>query len=367
MVRTTNFLFGSFTNNCATNGSTLHKDREEYDPENCNVFLPETNHLFSRYHDIVKFLAIPLLLSLPLLGADSDFNGRWNLVVKEGNDQRSRAWWLEVEGAGTKNLKGKFVGAPGGQMDVIPTIRIDKGELEFVFRRNYRVGSQAKERDGVYRARIHNDQLTGTFLLEGNPVAQFTGTRAPVIRDKEDGSWKKGNPISLFNGTDLTGWKLTDSESVRGWSVKDGLLVNSDKAPDIVTKEKFWNFELHAEFKVGPKSNSGIALRDRYEVQIWEDHGRPLDGHSMGALYSRIVPSEPASKPAGEWQTMDIRLVGRIVTVKLNGKTIIDKKEIEGLTAMAHDSNEAAPGPLSIQGDHGLVEFRKLVLTPLVR
>lgn len=317
----------------------------------------------------MKFHLILGLLALPLLAADADFNGRWNLTVT-GSDPRTRAWWLEIDGAGTKNLKGKFVGAPGGQMDDIPEIRINKGELEFVFKRHYRLGpqeKQARERNGVYRARIQNDKLSGTFLLEGNPVGQFTGTRAPVIRDKDDGSWKKGKPISLFNGKDLTGWKLVDSDTVKGWSVQNGLLVNSDKAPDLATREKFWNFELHAEFKVGEKSNSGIALRDRYEVQIWEDHGRPVDGHSMGSVYGRILPAENASKPAGEWQTMEIRLVGRIVTVKLNGKTIIDKKEIEGLTAMAHDPNEAMPGPLSIQGDHGLVEFRNITLTPLVK
>lgn len=306
---------------------------------------------------------------MPLLAGDSDFNGRWNLTVN-GSDPRARAWWLEVTGAGSKNLKGRFVGAPGGQMDEIPEIRINKGELEFVFERNYRLGpkeSQATKRRGVYRARLQGDKLSGTFSLEGNVVGQFTGVRALVIRDKDDGSWKKGSPVKLFNAKDLNGWKIAGGEAVRGWSVKNGLLTNSEGAPDIVSDEKFWNFELHAEFRVGPKSNSGIALRDRYEVQIWEDYGRPVDGHSMGALYSRIVPSENASKPAGEWQTMDIRLVGRIVTVKLNGKTIIDHKEIEGLTAMAHDSNEAMPGPLSVQGDHGLVEFRDLTLTPLSR
>lgn len=311
----------------------------------------------------MKFSIVLGLLAIPLLAGDSDFNGRWNLTVT-GSNTRARAWWLEVEGAGTKNLKGKFVGAPGGQVDPIPEIRVDKGELEFVFERNYR--SDKKQR-GIYRARIQNNTLSGTFSLDGNIVDQFTGVRAPVIRDKEDGSWKKGTPVELFNGKDVTGWKVVGGDAVKGWSVKNGFLTNSEHAPDLVTNEKFWNFEVHAEFRVGEKSNSGIGLRDRYEIQIWEDYGRPVDGHSMGAIYSRVVPSENASKPAGEWQTMDIRIVGRIATVKLNGKTVIDHKEIEGLTAMAHDPNEAMPGPLSVQGDHGLVEFRKLTLTPLVR
>jgi hypothetical protein len=74
-----------------------------------------------------------------------------------------------------------------------------------------------------------------------------------------------------------------------------------------------------------------------------------------------------ASKPAGEWQTYDIRIVGRQVTVVLNGKKILDKVEAEGLTAAAIDADEALPGPIFLQGDHGAVEFRKITVTPLIR
>jgi hypothetical protein len=307
----------------------------------------------------VKLVSI-VSLCATLMAADKDFNGRWNLTVT--GDARARAWWLEVTGAGTKELKGRFVGAPGGQMDTIPEIRLDRGELEWAFDRNYRPSGKR----GVYRARVKDGKLTGSLVVDGLPRSQFTGERAPEIRDKDDGSWKPGAPVKLFNGRDLAGWK-TATGPVRGWSVSNGLLVNSDQAPDLVSEEKFWNFKIHAEFRVGKGSNSGLGLRDRYEVQIFEKFGSAPDTHTMGSVYSRIVPSENAAKPAGEWQTMDIRLVGRIVTVKLNGKVVIDKREIEGLTAMAHDPNEAQPGPISIQGDHGTVEFRELILTPLTR
>lgn len=316
----------------------------------------------------MKLLLGAFTFAASLFAADSDFNGRWNLTLT--GDPRSRAWWLEISGAGTREPKGRFVGAPGGQMDDIAEMRVAHGELVFYFERNYGYGSKedrARKRRGTYRARLIDNRLTGTFSLDGDPVLQFTGERAPDIRDKDDASWKKGKPVPLFNGRDLTGWKTVMTNVSFAWSVKNGFLTNSEGAADIVSREKFWNFDLHAEYRVGPKSNSGIALRDRYEVQIMEDHGRPVDGHSMGSVYSRIVPTENASKPAGEWQTMDIRLVGRTVTIMLNGKKIVDRKQIEGLTAMAHDANEAAPGPLSLQGDHGLVEFRALVVTPLTR
>lgn len=315
--------------------------------------------------DVKSFASF--FLAAALFAGDSDFNGRWNLTVS-GSDPRARAWWLEIEGAGSKKPSGKFVGAPGGQMDEIPEIRVSRGELEFAFEKKYRLGPaelHEKVRRGVYRARIVNDKLVGTFSLDGNVVGQFTGARAPDIRDRDDSSWKPAGPVALFNGKDLSGWTLPGGGPVEGWSVRDGLLVNSPNAPDIVSKEKFWNFELLAEFRIGPKSNSGIGLRDRYEIQIFDTHGRKPDTHSMGALYSRIAPSVDAANPPGEWQTMHIRLVGRTLTVKLNGKTVIDRREVEGLTAMAHDPNEAMPGPFSLQGDHGIVEFRTLTVTPL--
>ena len=108
-------------------------------------------------------------------------------------------------------------------------------------------------------------------------------------------------------------------------------------------------------------------MRGRYEVQILEDYGKPPDTHGNGALYSRILPTSNASKPAGEWQTFDITLAGNMVTIVLNGTKIIDNKEIDGLTAIASDPNEGEPGPIQLQGDHGPVEFRKVTLTPLLR
>jgi hypothetical protein len=98
-----------------------------------------------------------------------------------------------------------------------------------------------------------------------------------------------------------------------------------------------------------------------------DDHGRPVNGHISGGVYGRILPTVNASKPAGEWQTYDVRFVGREVTVVHNGIKVIDRKVIEGLTAIATDPNEGEPGPITLQGDHGPVEFRSIVLTPLVK
>ncbi len=301
--------------------------------------------------------------------ADARFNGRWDITVT--SEPRNRAWWLEINGAETEKPTGKFVSAFAGDMNVIQELSIKPGEITFGWLRTERPSDSEPERTRhlVYKARLVGDRLEGTFAVEGQnrPPLKWIGVRAPVIRDKDDGTWGEGKPVRLFNGKDLTGWRSTGSGAPAGWSVVNGILTSTGHATNLISDAKFWNFAIHVEYRVGAHSNSGIGLRGRYEIQVLEDYGRPPDTHSNGALYSRVAPIENASKPAGEWQTYDIRLVGRQVTVVLNGKKVIDKAEVEGLTAIAIDPNEAEPGPIYLQGDHGPVEFRNIVVTPLTR
>jgi hypothetical protein len=291
------------------------------------------------------------------MAADKDFNGRWNLKVE--NEARARVWWLEVNDAGSAKMNGKFVGAPGGQVDVIPKMEFQAKELHWYFEK---AGKKQH-----YSARYEKNELIGKAEIDGKVTHTFRGVRAPEIRDRDDERWKRGTPVDLFNGKDLNNWISRFPGSPMQWSVENGVFKNAGKVSDIRTKETFWNFELHAEYRYEKGSNSGIALRGRYEIQIEDSHGRKPDVHSHGALYSRIAPAVDAANPPAQWQTLDIRIVGRYVTVKLNGKTVIDKGIAEGLTAMGFDADEAQPGPLSIQGDHGLIEFRKFTVTPLVR
>ena len=124
--------------------------------------------------------------------------------------------------------------------------------------------------------------------------------------------------------------------------------------------------EVRAEFRHAQGSNSGIALRGRYEIQIQDNFGQPPDWHGTGALYSRIAPGVNASKAPGEWQTMVMRIVGRELTVVLNGTKVIDRAEVVGPTAMTMSPKEDTPGPIVLQGDHGPVEFRRLQVVELV-
>jgi hypothetical protein len=186
--------------------------------------------------------------------------------------------------------------------------------------------------------------------------------RAPSLERTTTPQW--GEPVSLFNGRSLTGWKVRSVKRPYGWKVEKGLLVNRPPSTDIFTEQQFEDFKLHVEFKVPKEGNSGIYLRGRYEVQIYDDYGTAANLQGMAAINGFVVPTSTASKKAGEWQSYHITLVGRHLTVVLNGVTVIENQEIPGITGGALDSHEGAPGPIMIQGDHGAISIRKMILTP---
>jgi hypothetical protein len=303
------------------------------------------------------FAALALsLAAFPILAqaADVDFNGRWDIVLLKDNP--TTAWWLEVTGAGTPALQGKFVGFPTGGLDDIKDLKLDDHQLTWSY--------ENKDGRREYTAKIAGASLQGKMTGPGGLI-DFTGYRAPNIRDHDDGTWLKSAPVTLFNGKDLTGWTGLGAPQATGWTVEGGALKSTGHAINLITTGKYWNFILHVEYNVGQQSNSGVGLRGRYEMQILDDFGKPAESHGNGALYSRIKPLINASRKAGEWQAADIRLVGRDVSVTLNGQPIIVRQKIDGLTGIAFSPFEAEPGPIELQGDHGPVQFRNIVLTPL--
>jgi hypothetical protein len=148
------------------------------------------------------------------------------------------------------------------------------------------------------------------------------------------------------------------------WSAVAGVLQNADSGANLVTVQKFDDFKLHLEVRVPKESNSGVYLRGRYELQVDDAAGLEPSSHHLGGLYGFIAPSESVAKPAGEWQSMDVTLVGRMLTYDLNGTNVICNREIPGITGGAIDSVEADPGPILLQGDHGAVDYRNIVITP---
>lgn len=256
------------------------------------------------------------------------------------------------------------MGVPVGLLDEIPKLSISEGELRFALDARFRKDHGPEK--GLYWARLEEGKLKGTFEIEGDPATylEWTGVRAPALPEKDDGSWKRGDPIVLFNGRDLSGWQSVQPARP-GWVVKDGALTALAGAPDLVSEKKFSNFVVDAEYRIDPHTNSGIVLRGRYEVQIADDADRPISNRGSGAILGRIAPTLNAEKSAGEWQMLVIRLVGRDVTVVLNGIRVINRQTIDGPTSIALDTNEADPGPILLQGSRGTVEFRRIVVYPL--
>ena len=210
-----------------------------------------------------------------------------------------------------------------------------------------------------FEGTIQGDSLVGTVKGADGKTQNWSGHRAPFLHKDKVPVW--GTPIKLFSGANLNGWHAMGENQ---WVVEKGVLKSPHSGANLVTDKKFQDFKLHIEFRCPAGSNSGVYLRGRYEVQIMDSKGQLPQRDLMGAIYGFISPSEMAAKAAGEWQAYDITLIGRMVSIVANGKQIICNQEIPGITGGALDSNEELPGPLYIQGDHGPIEYRNIVITP---
>jgi hypothetical protein len=176
----------------------------------------------------------------------------------------------------------------------------------------------------------------------------------------------------LFNGKDLTGWKLRHPNGHNSWSVlPGGVLKNTVEkgthGTDLVTDKKFWNFTVRYEYMTPQGSNSGFYLRGRHEIQILGDYspdGQPSLGGN-GAIYNFKAPDKFVTKPAGEWQTVEATIIGDRITVILNGVKIHDNVVCNRATGSEIDNKVNEPGPIFLQGDHGTVSFRNIRLKEL--
>ena len=318
-------------------------------------------------------LSIAAVFSLGSLlnAADNPFIGRWALTIPGGG-----AGWLGVESKDGALSSSVLWG--GGSVLPTASTKVEGDTLIVTREQKNKEGKLAAIETITAKAEGKVLKLTTSKKnAEGKEIgkaADFTGKRIPDVPAAPDLSKVKyGAPIQLMNGKDLTGWRLLKEGVDNGWSVVDGILQNRVvKAKDkhfgnLRTDAEFEDFNLKTEVRTQEGSNSGIYLRGIYEVQVMESFGQPLDSHHMGALYSRITPSVAAEKPIGEWQTLDITLVDRHLTVILNGKTIIDNAPVLGCTGGAMTSDEFKPGPIYLQGDHTNVDYRNMVLTPVVK
>lgn len=282
-----------------------------------------------------------------------DLIGRWDITI----DQKGKATpsWLEVKLSGFKTLVGYFVG-PTGSARPVAEVKFDNGKFKFEIPPQWESGN----RNFIVEGELVASGLQGTMTLPDGKKYKWKGVKAPLLKRSAAPEW--GKSIKLFNGKNLKGWKATGKNQ---WVVKNGILTSPKAGSNLVTEQNFTDFKLHVEFKYKKGGNSGVYLRGRYETQI-EDSNKDAHPNSVlfGGIYGFLTASEMATLGPDQWQTFDITLVGRMVTVVANGITVINNQEIPGITGGALDSNEEAPGPIYLQGDHEPIEYRKIVITP---
>jgi hypothetical protein len=204
-------------------------------------------------------------------------------------------------------------------------------------------------------AEVRGDQLAGQIL---------TADGALPVRGTRGRKW--GAPVRLLAEKGLEGWRPRDRSRPFRWTCEGGMLRNGEHDVDIVSLPEFDDFTLSLQYRIAPGGNSGIYLRGRYEVQIIGSDR--IDKHGNCAVYSRL---EPKSNPfrtqqdgEDQWQTLEATLIDRYLTLKLNGQPIFENVRLEGITGGALNPFEHTPGPIMLQGDHGQVAFRNIVVYP---
>ncbi len=319
-------------------------------------------HIKMRTKSRIVFVSLSLLFSTCLITSSSNaqavkqdvpsLEGRWDMVItKSGKELPS---WLEVRHSGNHTLVGRFVYAFGSARPV-SEIKFKDGKFSFSIPPQWEPGNSNMD----FAGSIKDYVLTGTMRYTDGQVYNWVASRAPSLRRESDPEWQKA--IALFNGTNLDGWHALGENQ---WIVESGVLKSPKSGSNLVTDNTFMDFKLHIEFRYPKGSNSGVYLRGRYEVQIADSKGLEPHDDQFGGVYGFLPPNDMVAKDPGTWQSFDITLIGRTVTVVANGVTIISNQVIPGITGGALNSKEEEPGPFLIQGDHGPIEFRNIVVTP---
>ncbi len=279
--------------------------------------------------------------------AKPDLTGRWIMRAPDDELFETKVA-LEIE-----EFAGEYEGMLEGLDREVSDLMLDEDEFSFYIEPGFSSGESGRS----VQVKVQGHRMVGD-------VINMDGTEAKITLEKEM-EW--GQPIKLFNGKNLDGWKPLGNKDNYHWTVKDGVMVNEGGggAANIVSERKFKDFKAVVEFKVPEGGNSGVYLRGRYEIQVQDDHGKDPGNGSCGAIYGRNAPKVNACKKAGEWQTYEIEIIGRYVTVKHNGRTIHDHVFLEGITGGAIDSHEDKPGPIYLQGDHGAIAYRTIEITPV--
>lgn len=311
-----------------------------------------------RSHLLRALAAVAALATSTTASADplpAGYVGRWDVTLHTPG--RDLPTWLEISDAGN-GPRVRMVGR-WGNARYLPSATFTGGKLHFVSPKE----EEGRKDDMVFEATLIGKTLQGETHGPDGRSWKFSGERAPSLTRSKPPVW--GKPVELFNGRDLVGWHLSDPKAPDTWKVENGALVSLGNGAELISDPRFDDFKLHIEFKVAPSANSGIYLRGRYEVQVEHDSHPEAAERSLGGVYGFLAPSPLPAHTPDIWRTCDITLIGRHVTIELDGTKIVDNQEIPGVTGGALDTREGEPGPLYLQGsENGRVEFRHMQITP---
>lgn len=235
--------------------------------------------------------------------------------------------------------------------------------------------------------------LTGTAFLAGNALSQDGGGAVPITAPEDPGASPTlnmtppnhdGKAVRLFATNDWSSWVDRDGEPSK-WIVNARTRVVEVSGGDAITTQHFRDFQLHIEFRCPPmpdaagqgRSNSGVYLHGRYEVQVLDTFGDPPASNIAGAIYNIAPPLVNAARPGGQWQTYDIifraprfDLDGNVtelprVTVIHNGIVVQNNLELPRTTPGGLGDDMVPEGPILLQ-DHGdPVQYRNIWVRPL--
>ncbi len=303
----------------------------------------------------MKTFALLLLATAAALPAASPLTGRWDLTITAAG--LTYPSWMEVSPTGEVRVVSRVA-----SVHPVRDTKLQGNHLTFTSTEHF-----GKSIEMTWDITAKGAKLAGTQTREDGTVGKLTGDRAPKLDRKAPTAWT--TPTALFNGHDLTGWEPLVTEQGKPpenhYKAINGELVNEAPGANIRTTRKFQDFKLHLEYNCPKDGNSGVYLRGRYEFQVeYEPAGHNPITNGMGSIYGFLAPTKEVKARPGEWETLDVTLIGRHVTVVRDGITTMDNLEIPGITGGALDSHEGEPNSLYIQGDHtGGMKYRNITIS----
>lgn len=355
-----------------------------FTPAVASSFVKSQQPFMTTLRTFLPLLSVVLILSMNPSQAETvlmqeipeELRGDWSLDLESGEP----AWMSIYEDDGEAMVRMRVYVGPEGPYSIE---KVEEGKVFFSLKKKRRAEKAKAAPEQRVEVEFTDEKLKGTlfrFSSDDDKMDEvpFTGTSIPPMPasppDLEN--IRFGHPISLFNGKNLKGWRPHEEDKINGWSVENGFLINTTPKTDfsatgayanLRTVEDYGDFWLHIEFLVEANRNSGVYLRGMYEAQVVDRDSRMQGIIGIGSIFGRIAPSKNAARPPGEWQTYDITLVDRHVTVVLNGEKVIDNRPIIGPTGGAIHTNPMTPGPIYLQGDHTAVKYRNIYLAPVIR